>query len=352
MVQDLQVVLGTTPFVATGTEPVVGQAETRRWEQIIAVCVIRERAGFADQRVDDVAVVNRRAIPAYESRQRIDEFVRVPDLDAVGEEPGFDCFADQPTVDRIDVAMNVNQAAGIDTAGYFQARRQSLLGQVPQLPQLLGETVLSACVSRRHGLVEEAHVLLAAGKSAAAAEQERLIDRGLEMSMRRLRVAVLVRLPHIDALARHVVMSQQIAVTGLEFPRRRQVVHGGSQAVAAVPPRHAAQFPQGILETVGQCHKRLRRAERHRLPVRVGQHEVVDQVIERLTGDGDPERVHGGEVRRREIAGLVDLAEHDGLPRSVRRPPLPHTAFEGAAMGIEKLAGMRLSQPIEERLSE
>ena len=122
MVQDLQIVLGTTPFVAALTEPVVGQAEPRRREQIIAVRVIRERAGFADQRVDDVTVVNRRAVPAHQSRQRIDEFVRVPDLDAVGEEPGFDLLADQAAVDRIGVAMNVNRAAGIDAAGYLQTR--------------------------------------------------------------------------------------------------------------------------------------------------------------------------------------------------------------------------------------
>jgi hypothetical protein len=131
MVQDLQVVLGAPPFVATGAEPVVGQAETRRREQIIAVSVIRERTGFAYQRVDDVPIVNRRAVPAHESRQRIDEFVRVPDLDAVGEEPRFDLLADQPTVHRIGVAMKVNQAAAINTAGHLQARRQPLLGQVP-----------------------------------------------------------------------------------------------------------------------------------------------------------------------------------------------------------------------------
>ncbi len=122
MVQDLQIVLGATPFVAAGAEPVVGQAEARRRKQILAVRVIRERAGFADQRVDDVAVMHRRAVPAHQSRQRIGQFVRVPDLDAVGEEPGFDLLADQPTVDRIGVAMKVNQAAGIDPARHLQTR--------------------------------------------------------------------------------------------------------------------------------------------------------------------------------------------------------------------------------------
>ena len=144
--QDLQIVLGAEPFVAAGAKAVVGQAKARRREQIVAVRVIRERAGFANERVDDVAVVHCRAVPAHESRQRIDEFVRIPDLDAVGEQPGFDLLADEPTVHRIGVAMNMNQAAGIDTAGHLQARRQPLLGQVPQLAQLFGETIRPAGV--------------------------------------------------------------------------------------------------------------------------------------------------------------------------------------------------------------
>jgi hypothetical protein len=147
-------------------------------------------------------------------------------------------------------------------------------------------------------------------------------------------------------------MSQQIAVPSLEFPRRRQVVHGGAQAVAAVPPRHAAQFPQRVLQTIRQGLERLGSAERHRLPVRVGQHEVIDQVIERPAGNGDAQSIHGGEVGRREIAGLMHLTEHHRLPRSVGRPPLPHASFKGAPMRIEKLARMRLPQPVEQRLSQ
>ena len=147
-------------------------------------------------------------------------------------------------------------------------------------------------------------------------------------------------------------MSQQIAVTSLEFPRRRQVVHRGAETVAAVSLRHAAQFPQRILQTVRERLERLGNAQRHRLPVRVGQHEVVDQVIEPLPGNGDIQRVHVGEVGRREIAGLVHLTEHDGLAGSVRRSPLPHATFEGAAMRIEELARVLAPQPVEKRLGK
>lgn len=208
VVQDLQVVLGAATLVAALAEPVVGQAESRRREQILAVSVIRERAGFSHQRVDDVPIVHRRTVPPHESRSRVDVTIRVPNLDAVGEQPGLDLLADQAAMHRVRVAMDVNQAAAIDSARHLQTRRQPRIRQVPQRRQFLGEAIRSTRVPRRHDLLQEDRVLLAAGEFTAAAEQERLIDGRLEVPVRRLRVAVLVRLPHVDPLTRHAVMNQ------------------------------------------------------------------------------------------------------------------------------------------------
>ena len=147
-------------------------------------------------------------------------------------------------------------------------------------------------------------------------------------------------------------MRQQVAIPRLEFPLLGVIVDGGGQAVAAVPSRYAAQFPQRILQAVGERLERLRRTHRHRFPVRVGQYEVVHQVIERLAGDGDVQRVHVREVRRGQIAGLVNLAEHDGLAGPVEGAPLPHATLKGAAMRIEEPARVLAPQPVEERLGE
>lgn len=352
MVQDLQIILGSAPLVAAFAEAVVGEAEPRRREQIVAVGVVRERARLADQRVDHVPVVHRVSVATHQPRQRVDATVRVPDLDPVGEQPRLDRFADQPAVHRIHVAMNVDQAAGVHLAPHLQARRQPRVGQVLERRDFLGEAVGSPRVPCRHDLLQERDVLFAAGERAAAAEQERLVDRALEVTVRRLRVAVLVRLPRVDPLARHAVVRQQVAIPGLELAGRRQVVHGRGQRITAMPTRHAAQFPQRVLQAVRQRLERLGRAQRHRLPVRVGQHEVVDHVVEPLAGDRDVQRVHVREVGRREIAGVVDLAEHDRLSRAVSRPPLPHATLERAAVRIEKLPRMLATQPVEERLGE
>ena len=169
MVQDLQVVLGAGPLAAVA-ELVVGQAEARRREQIVAVGVLCERARLADQRVDDVPIVHRVAVATHQPRQCVNVLVRIPDLDAVGKEPCFDLLVDQPTVHRVEVAVNVNQAAGVDATGQLQARRQPRFGQVLECRYLLGEAILSTGVPRRHDLLQELHILVAAGELATAAE--------------------------------------------------------------------------------------------------------------------------------------------------------------------------------------
>jgi hypothetical protein len=122
VVEDFQIVLGTAALVATFAKPIVGQAKSRRRKQILAVGVIRERAGFTHQRVDHVPIVHRVFIPAQQPWQRIDIFVRVPNLDAFREQPGLDPLADQAAMHRIRVAMNVNQTAAIDPTRHLQAR--------------------------------------------------------------------------------------------------------------------------------------------------------------------------------------------------------------------------------------
>jgi hypothetical protein len=161
-----------------------------------------------------------------------------------------------------------------------------------------------------------------------------------------------MRLPDVDPLPGHAVVGEQVPIPRLKLPCRRQVVHGRTQAVAAVPPGHAAEFPERRLQPVGERLERFRRADAHRLPVRVGQHEVVHQVIERLPRDRYAQIVHPGEVRRREVPGLMHLAEHDRAVGPGLCPPLPHPPFEGPSVRIEELPRVFPPQPVEQRLGQ
>ena len=120
--QNLQILPGTVPFVAQGTEAVVGHAEPRRREQIVAVGIVRQRARLADQRVDHVPVMDGVLVAAHQPRPRFHTPVGEPHLDAVDIQPRLDLFADEPAVHRIRVAMKVNQAAAVDAAGHLQTR--------------------------------------------------------------------------------------------------------------------------------------------------------------------------------------------------------------------------------------
>ena len=76
---------------------------------------------------------------------------------------------------------------------------------------------------------------------------------------------------------------------------------------------------------------------------------MVEQVIERLPGDRDPQRVHVREVRRRQVAGSVDLRKDDFPIRSASCSPSPNSAFKRPPLGIRKTPLVLLLEPSEQR---
>jgi hypothetical protein len=219
MLQQRQVFLGLSAFVELLPKTVVGLAEAGGREEVLAIGIVGEGAGLAHQRIDHVPVMHRVLVPTDQPRQRVGEHVRVPDLDAVGEKPGFHPFADQTAMHRVGAAVDVDQASRIDPATHLQATGQTDVGQVLQRRDLFGEAIASTLITAPHNLQEELGVLLAAGKVPAATHQERLIDGGFEVVVRRFGIAVLVRLPDVDPLTGQTVVLQQIAIACLELPR-------------------------------------------------------------------------------------------------------------------------------------
>ncbi len=287
--QQRQVFLGRFAFVELFAEAVIRQAEPRGREQIIAVGVVRKRSRLPHQRVDHMPVMHRVLVPTDQPRQRVGEFVRVPDFHAVGEESSFHPLADQSAMHRVGAAVNVDQASRIDSARHLEATRQTHIGQIPQRRDLFGEAIPPRFVANLHHVLKELTVLFAAGELPTPTQEQRLIDGNFEVVVRRLGITVLVGLSGVDPLANQPVVRQQIAVSGLEFSRRRVVVHRCGEAVAAMPSRHAAECVQGVLQAIGKSLERFGQADAHRLPVRVGEDEVVDHVVERLACDGDGE---------------------------------------------------------------
>ncbi len=131
----------------------------------------------------------------------------------------------------------------------------------------------------------------------------------------------------------HAVVGAQLLVTAGEVIAGCliQIVVGSRQAVGAVLPRDAAEQPQGVLTAAAQGDEAL--AAEHHLSVLepgVGQPEVVQQMDQRRTGDGDAEVSGGGEVGQAEATGGMALGEDHLLFGAMQGAPVAHAALEGA----------------------
>jgi hypothetical protein len=144
----------------------------------------------------------------------------------------------------------------------------------------------------------------------------------------------------LDRLAREAVVPQQRLVALRERRRTlRPRWDRRRQPVGAVQRRRAAQLPQGVLQALGQALVALLEADRPRLPVRVGQHEVVDQVVERRPGDGHAQVAAVREVAGAQPAGVVDLGEEHLLGRPLQGAPLLDAPLQGPQLAVGEASG-------------
>ncbi len=95
-------------------QQVVCHPEPAGGEHRVAVAVLLERPGLADQPVDDVAVFDAMPAPAPESRQGLQLPGPEPDVEGLGTDVNIHLFADQSTRQRVGVAADVDRAARVD----------------------------------------------------------------------------------------------------------------------------------------------------------------------------------------------------------------------------------------------
>ena len=78
-------------------QEVVSHPEPAGGEHRVAVAVLLERPGLADQPVDDVAVIDVMLAPTSESRQGVELPGPVPDVEGFRSDVNIHLFADQTT---------------------------------------------------------------------------------------------------------------------------------------------------------------------------------------------------------------------------------------------------------------
>jgi hypothetical protein len=295
---------------------IVSHAKMARGEQFLAIAIVREGAGLAHEPVDDVPIVDAMLVAPSQPRQILDPLLRVPHLQVFHEEANLDLFADQPAGHGIAVAIDVDQAAAIDAGLQALARLQTPGRQRSELGSLFLQSFAPASVEKRQPLLQELGIGFATGEIPAAAQHQGLVDGGLEAVVPLFDVAVFVAVASLNLLADHAVVGQQCLIPLCELFFIGEVVDGRAHAIGAMPLGHAAQSQQRVLQAFAEALEALREADRGRLPVRVGQHEMIDQVVEALPLDAHAQVVHRREIGGAEPSGLMNLREEDFLGRS------------------------------------
>jgi hypothetical protein len=348
--QDSQVLPRRRLLGMRAAQRVVRHAKMARGEQVLAIHVLGKRAGLADQRVDDVPVVDRMFAGPRQTRHALDKDARMPHLHLLDADHHVHLLADQAAVHRVRVPQDLDRAARpYRNVGQPPAAFQTPCRKRAERGQLFRQPLLPVRIAAGHQVAEEPQVLLPVGEVAAATQPQGLVHRRLEMPVRRFRVAVLVRLADVDPLPFQGVVVQEILVSLAKLPLVGEVVHRRRETVAAVPSRNSPQLPQGVLQTLAQRLEGLRRAQRDRFPVRVRQGEMKRQVRQRLAGDGHPQRIHVREIGGRQVAGVVDLSEHHRLVRPLRGPPGADLPLEGSPLAVGELPPLLALEPAKQR---
>jgi hypothetical protein len=329
---------------------VVGHPEPAGGEHRIAVAVLLERPGLADQPVDDVAVIDTMLAPAPESRQGVQLPGPVPDVERLGPDVDVHSLADQAARQRIGVAADVDRTARIDPGLEPSRHLQPASRERRQHGHLFTETLLSVGIAPGHEPLEERLIVAPAGEIAAASEHQGLVDGLFEAVMALLDVAILVGLSRPDRLAFEPIVREQSLVASSEHLGLGVAVDRGGQAIGAVSLGDSSQFPQGVLQALAEALEALGEADGAGLPVGVGEHEVIDHVVEGVAEDGDAELGHAGEVALGEPPRLMDLREEDFLGRPFEGPPPFDPALQAAELDVGEPAREATLQVEEEGL--
>lgn len=319
---------------------VVRDPERGRREQVVPVPVRRERTRLADQPVDHVPVVDPVLAPTAQPRHPLHDLLRVPHVHVLGVQARLDPLADQSARHRVRVPLDVDRAARVHRHHDASRRLEPARRQRPQVFHLQGLLRAAVRVELGEQIAKVVLVRFAGGEVPAGAEHQLLIERPFEAMVALFDVAVLVPVPGLDRLPVQAVVLQQRLIPLGELRTRRARRDRGGEPVGAVNGGHAAEFRQRVLQPVGQRLERLGEAHRAGLPVRVGEHEVVDQVLERPAVDRYPQVRHVREVGRAQPAGRVDLGEEHFLRRAAHHAPRLDPPLERAELAIGEATGM------------
>ena len=322
---------------------VVRDAKLAGGKHLFAEAIVGKGPRLTHQRINHMAVINRKAFLAKETRHRLHKVILISHQNRFSLDSHVNFPTDQPAGDRVSVGAYLNRAAAVDAHAVEQiCDVQPVVGKTLKDRLFLGKTILSMSVGLGDNRFDEAHVVFAGGEGAAATQQQRLIDPLLKMPIGRLNVAIFIGTPRVGSFSLAAVMLHQRGVSrGVGFATG-VVVDRSAERVAAVTLWHAAKFPKRFLNPRAQRLKRFRKTETDRFDVAVRQDAVKQGMVKTSAGDLDAEAVANSEIAGCQAARMVELWKHDRLAGAKERLPFRNPSLERSPSRIGKFAGSGL----------
>jgi hypothetical protein len=151
---------------------VVGNPKLAGWEHFFAVLVVGKRAGLANQRIDDVTIIDRHMFLPDKSRHGLNDVPLMRHDDFFRCDSHMNVLTNQPTGNRIRIGLHLNRAALADAnlredivcVERFERQRF-------QMSLLFCESCRAMSVGAGHDSFDEADVLGAAGKVTTSTKQ-------------------------------------------------------------------------------------------------------------------------------------------------------------------------------------
>jgi hypothetical protein len=182
--QNLHVHLVGDLLCVRRSQHVPRHAKTTCRKHLFAVLIAGECSRFSYQRINDVAIVDRRLILADDSRHRLDQMAMMSHRDLFGTDAKINKLADQSTWHGVRVGPHTNRAAATDANPLEDVVRvEPCVGQWPEVGGVIEKLLSTICVGSIDQIFHEVDVGFASLKVATAAQHQRLINAIFEMTV-------------------------------------------------------------------------------------------------------------------------------------------------------------------------
>nr|KIS31664.1 hypothetical protein TQ38_16340 [Novosphingobium sp. P6W] len=201
-------------------------------------------------------------------------------------------------------------------------------------------------VARIHDIVDEAAIVGKVGEVGAPAHS----SASLMAMGTRDRAVLMGNAPVVPRGLHSIMVTERVITPGQVDPGIRvQIAEGGREAVGTMKLRRAACGPERVLQPFGQGDEAL--TAQDDVPVfeaATWKPEVIEQVVQGLSGDGNSQIVHTRKIGQAEPPGLVHLPENYFAILPVDGAPVANAPLQGSP-GAKLRLGISAGQLLEDR---